>query len=105
LERSIAYLGYLVGVRLLVLGNDNRYFIGVGSRDFQPPPTSRPNGVERVSALPPSIFRGGRRVHTKVCYNGIEKRGNIPIAVVLERRIGGRLHVHHMGEKDQVEKR
>jgi hypothetical protein len=39
-----------------------------------------------------------------VCYNGIENRGNIPVAVVLERRIGGRLHVHHMGEKDQVEK-
>jgi hypothetical protein len=40
-----------------------------------------------------------------VCYNGIENCGNIPVAVVLERRIAGRLHVHHMGEKGQVEKR
>lgn len=94
-----------MGVCLLVLGNDDGYFIGVGSRDFQPPPTSRHIGVERVSALPPSIFRGGRRVHTKVCYDGVENRGNIPVTVVLERRIGGRLHVHHMGEKDQVEER
>ena len=89
---------------VLILGNNGGYFIGVGGRNFQTPPTSGLIGVEQVSAFPPSIFRGGRRVHTKFCYNGIENRGNIPVAIVLERRIGGCLHVHHMGEKDQVEK-
>jgi hypothetical protein len=26
-----------------------------------------------------------------VCYDGVENHGNIPVTVVLERRIGGRL--------------
>lgn len=84
-----------MGVCLLIPGNNSRYFIGVGGQT--------PRRVERVSAFPPSIFRGGRRVHTKVCYNGIENRGNIP-GIVLEGRMGGCLYMHRMGEKDQVEK-
>ena len=103
---SISYLGYLVGVCLLILGNNDRYLTGVGSCNFHTHPTSGQIGVERVSVFPPRIFTGQRlhSVHTKVSFNGIDNRGNKPVAIVLERRIDGCLQVHHIGEKDQLEK-
>ena len=101
---SISYLQHLFGACLLILGNNDGNLIGVGGRNFQTVPTSGQFGVERVSGLPPSIFMGRWRHHTTVCFNGIENRGNIPVAIVLESRIGGCLQVHRMGEEDEVEK-
>ncbi len=80
---SILYLRYLVGICVLILGNNDGYFTGIGGRNFQTPPTSGQIGVKQVSDFPPRIFTGGQRLHTKVCYNGIDNHGNIPVPQIL----------------------
>jgi len=88
----------------LILGKNDGYFLGIGGCNFQTIPKSRCIEIGIKFGFLPKISRGGRRVRTPAYYNGIKKCGNIPVTIVLETCIGGCLHVHHMGEKDQLEK-